>query len=593
MPGTRRRFRLVLTFTAFSLLVPGFPAFAAATFTRITDPANPVVTDAFESGGGAWADLDGDGLLDLFVASGNLTNQPDQLYKNLGGGAFARVVNGPVVTAGGSSIGAAFGDFDRDGALDLFVTNRNNFGNFLFTGLEDTAFARVVTGSPVTDIANSNSSSWVDADGDGDLDLYVVNFGGADFFYRNDGGPAFTFTRMDTVPMVAGFENSIPGAWADYDGDGDEDLFLGNAGTQNDYLWTNRGGFFFTKTTLADARSTLGASWGDFDNDGDLDLFVAMFQNQKSILYRNDGPPLWTLSRIDTSIVANDPGNSVGSAWGDFDNDGDLDLFVANDGQNNFLYENLGPPEYGFHKITTGSPVSDGGNSFGCGWADYDNDGALDLFVANRLNQTNFLYHNDGNANHWLAVALTGVQSSKEAIGARVSVHAVIGGTGRWLAQEMPAQTGYNSQTLRLHFGLGDAAAADTVRVRWPSGIVDTWVDVAGNRVWNAVEGATVGVPGGPGARPGGAHKRFDLRAVPSPFAAGTRLLFTLPRPGRVTLALYDAGGRRVATLVDAQKSAGPQIVPYDASAFSGFVFAQLVVDGAVESIKLVRARSR
>jgi len=129
--------------------------------------------------------------------------------------------------------------------------------------------------------------------------------------------------------------------------------------------------------------------------------------------------------------------------------------------------------------------------------------------------------------------------------------------------------------------------------VRWPSGIVDTWVDVAGNRVWNAVEGATVGVPGGPGARPGGAHKRFDLRAVPSPFAAGTRLLFTLPRPGRVTLALYDAGGRRVATLVDAQKSAGPQIVPYDASAFSGFVFAQLVVDGAVESIKLVRARSR
>jgi hypothetical protein len=101
MPGTRRRLRLVLTFTFFSLLTPGFPAFAAATFTRVTDPANPVVTDAFESGGGAWADLDGDGLLDLFVASGNLANQPDQLYKNLGGGAFVRVVTGPVATAGG------------------------------------------------------------------------------------------------------------------------------------------------------------------------------------------------------------------------------------------------------------------------------------------------------------------------------------------------------------------------------------------------------------------------------------------------------------------------------------------------------------
>jgi hypothetical protein len=92
------------------------------------------------------------------------------------------------------------------------------------------------------------------------------------------------------------------------------------------------------------------------------------------------------------------------------------------------------------------------------------------------------------------------------------------------------------------------------------------------------------------GARPG-AHKRFDLRAVPSPFAAGTRLQFTLPRAGRVTLALYDAGGRRIATLIDAPREAGPQVVPYDASAFSGFVFAQLVVDGAAETIKLVRTR--
>jgi hypothetical protein len=170
-------------------------------------------------------------------------------------------------------------------------------------------------------------------------------------------------------------------------------------------------------------------------------------------------------------------------------------------------------------------------------------------------------------------------------------VHAVIGGAGRWMTQEMPAQTGYNSQTLRLHFGLGDAAAADTVRVRWPSGIVDTWVDVAGDRLFGAVEGATVGVPALPGSGSGGVRRRFDLRVSPNPFAAATRLQFTLPRPARVTLELYDASGRRVATLVDGMRAAGPQAVPYDAAGFGGLVFARLVVDGAVEAIKFVRAR--
>src|SRR5205085_7300684 len=142
----------------------------AQNLDRVTDPVNPVVADAYESGGGTWVDLVGDGYLDLVVPHGNLTVQAGALYRNTRTGSFVRVVTGPVATNSGSSIGGAIGDFDNDGFPDLFVTNRNNFGNFLYRGLGDTLFTRITSGPPVTDIANSNSSSWVDLDRDGLLD---------------------------------------------------------------------------------------------------------------------------------------------------------------------------------------------------------------------------------------------------------------------------------------------------------------------------------------------------------------------------------------------------------------------------------------
>ncbi len=179
----------LLFMTAFA------PGAQAQNFVRVTDPAHPFLTDAYESGGASWIDLVGDGALDVFVANGNLSIQPNTLYRNTRAGSFVRVVTGPVAADGGSSIGGAFGDFDHDGRPDLFVTNRNNFGNFLYRGLGDTLFEKVTAVPPVTDIANSNSSSWVDVDGDGDLDLYVVNFNGPDYLYINSGGPGFTFAR--------------------------------------------------------------------------------------------------------------------------------------------------------------------------------------------------------------------------------------------------------------------------------------------------------------------------------------------------------------------------------------------------------------
>jgi enediyne biosynthesis protein E4 len=458
----------------------------AQIFTRVVDSLNAVTTDMAESGGGSWVDINNDGLLDLFVANGNLSSQDNSLYLNAGSGNFIKVTTGNIVTDGGSSIGSTWADYNHDGFLDCFVTNRNNFGNFLYNGNGDTVFTKIITGSIVTDIGNSNSSSWVDADNNGILDLYTVNFQNADFFYLGDGSPGYTLTSQ--APVSSGTQFSIPGAWADYNNDLFPDLFIGNSGTQNDFLFTNTGSLVFTQSTFTDASATLGASWADYDNDGDLDLFVANYLNDTSILYKNSGTPSFLLTPFDSSGILI-IGNSVGSAWGDVDDDGDLDLFVCDDGSNNHLFLNSGFPNYTFTVVSVGQVVSDAGNSFGCAFGDYDNDGHLDLFVANRLNQQNFLYHNDGNANNWITIKCTGIASNSSALGAKVFVKATINGIPVWQMQEVSVQTGYNSQNLWLHFGLAQSSVADTIVIKWPSGITDTCRNVNANIFYTALEG--------------------------------------------------------------------------------------------------------
>src|SRR4029453_2374792 len=164
--------------------------------------------------------------------------------------------------------------------------------------------------------------------------------------------------------------------------------------------------------------------------------------------------------------------------WADYDNDGFLDLFVANSsGQNESLYRNNG--EGTFAKVTTGSTGSDGGNSGGCAWGDYDNDGFLDLFVPNwQGSRPNFLYRNNGNSNAWLKVPCRGTQSNRDAIGAKVRVKASFRGTERWQVREVSGGIGFG-QTPYANFGLGDATNAQIVRIEWPSGTVEELSDVA------------------------------------------------------------------------------------------------------------------
>lgn len=538
--------------------------------TRVTDPTNPIVTDAANSGGVSWIDLDDDGDLELFVANGNLVNQNEALYWNAGGGEFLRTTTGPVVTDGGSSIGGTFGDYDNDGHHDLFVTNRNNFGNFLYHADGDTLFTKITTGSPVEDIANSNSSSWSDLDRDGDLDLYVVNFAAADFLYENVGAPTFELIPVEDAAPLPGTGPSIPGAWADFDNDRDQDLFLGVAGTANDILWRNDGAFEFTAIPFSDGRATLGGSWGDFDNDGDLDLIATSFLNQRSILYVNGGPPSYPLVPNTVSILSNTPANAVGSGWGDYDNDGDLDLFIATDSQNNLLFENGGPPNYTFTRITNGSAVNDGGSSFGCVWGDYDEDGALDLVVANQQNQVNFLYHNEGNDNSWITVRCVGTLSNRSGIGARVRIKAVIDGIPIWQTQEVVAQSGYNAQNLDLHFGLGVTAQVDSLVVEWPSGDDDVVTDVAPDQLMRVVQGDS------PAAVLDPYGSEVELNVI-----AGRRLSYSIPEAGRVQIALFDVSGRLVLRLPSGLMEAGRHEVSLEPSRFqAGLFFCRFLFEG-------------
>jgi hypothetical protein len=578
-----------------AILIPltTLPSLAfAQSFTRVTDPANPVVSEAsHQSGGGCWVDLVGDGYLDLFVANGNLSNEMNSLYRNDRAGGFVRVTTGNVRTDGGSSIGGTVGDYDNDGRVDLFVTNRNFWGNFLYRGLGDTSFVKVTGVPPVTDIGNSNSSSWVDMDNDGDLDLYVVNFQGADYCYRNGGAPGYAFTRVDTTALTAGTEFSIPGAWADYNNDGRADLFIGNAGAQNDYLYANRGNFWFTRTVIGDGGSTLGASWGDFDNDGDMDLVVPHFQNQKIKLYRNSGAPLYQMASIDTGAVTGTNGNWIGSGWGDCDNDGDLDLLVTYDGAPAALFRNDGPPNYGFTRILAGALVTDTGYNFGGVWGDYDRDGQLDVFIANRLGELNRLYHNDGNANHWLTVRAVGTTSNRSAIGARIRLHSKVAGVPRMQMREVTGQTGYNAQNLDQHFGLADAAVADSIVINWPSGAREVWRGVLADRWMMLVEGGTtVAVPERPRPVSGGVRL---APPSPNPARGAVRLSFRLAVPGEVTLALHDVRGRRLRSLLAERRPAGAHDLMWkpDDGLADGVYFVRLTAGAAVRTERVVIAR--
>jgi hypothetical protein len=490
------------TILLYSLLSVGcsLPAFSQSfEATNITD----LTTTPSGSRSANFVDVNGDGWDDIFISNGPSGGQNNMLYLNNGDDTFTTVINDDIVLDGSSSDGTSFADVDNDGDLDAFVVTwasgpagknffyRNN-GNGTFTNEPNTPVANQYTFSEM--------ATWVDVNNDQFLDLYFTNSLGAAtnrYFENQTDGTFSAVTNLSITNEILG-TRSVD--WVDYDNDGDCDLFLTNENNTKNSLFRNDGPNNFIQITdlsiVQDTKNSGGSSWGDIDNDGDFDLFVANWQNQNNQLFINNGG---TFTEQTTSIIASGGGNSFGSSFADIDNDGDLDLFVCNaflgNQTNNFVYINDGTGN--FTQDTSSVLATQNGWTFGCAFGDYNNDGWLDLVLANTLNesQNNSLFKNTGVGNNWVKFNCTGTNSNTSAVGTKIKIRATINGNTIWQTRKITASSGYNSQnSYSVHFGLGDATIVEELEITWPIGTVETFNNISINEIHTLIEATGLSV---------------------------------------------------------------------------------------------------
>ncbi|MEO1631503.1 MAG: FG-GAP-like repeat-containing protein [Bacteroidota bacterium] len=462
------------------------PSLAAQTFTN----ANDLVPDgdAFSSFGATIADVDGDGRADL-VGQGGWLLQRDEGFEFQ---SFRTQF----------PLGALVGDVDDDGRADLFLMEAfdPNFYQYqparerfvLFAGRDGISFRN--TGIDLNRNFLTQGSVLFDYNQDGSLDLLLGNDLDFDLLYRGNGAGRFDFIQAG-VPVL---ERGTYGmAAADYDRDGDSDIYIGLClGITENLLYRNDGGAFEEVSVavgVADERPSWGVAWIDFDNDGWQDLFVANMPSEglsgKNRLYRNERDGTFT----DVAEAASVDGPSTDSGWNvsvaDFDNDGWQDLFVANSPGVSRLYRNNSDGT--FTDVTGGANLSDITTTPAAA-GDVNGDGWMDLYTPDSRFR---LYLNDGGTNGWLRVRLRGVTSNREGVGARIEV------TAGDLAMVREVQIGdgmmSQSEGRLAHFGLGTASSA-SVTVRWPSGQVDVYEGIDPNQTLTLVEGVGEDAPPAP-----------------------------------------------------------------------------------------------
>jgi hypothetical protein len=310
--------------------------------------------------------------------------------------------------------------------------------------------------------------AWGDYDNDGDLDLYIANTS-ANKLLRNEGGGVFVNATGGPLGDASVGEGV---AWGDYDNDGDLDLYVANFNAANK-LFRNDGGDTFVDATggpLGDAGDGYGVAWGDYDNDGDLDLYVTNF-NTANLLFRNDGGGTFV---DETSAPLGDGNFGQGAAWGDYDNDGDLDLYFAGGRIKggapipDALFRN---EDGTFTEVTWEAGLADPASGKASALVDLDRDGFLELATANWAGPLR-VYRNqrtDGaGENHWLVVDLIGTSSNHDALGATVRVLTLDGRAQTCFRNPNPS-LGAGGE-LACHFGLGSNETIAELAIKWPDG---------------------------------------------------------------------------------------------------------------------------
>ncbi len=467
------------------LVVAGLSiGFAAAPAQVAFSPVNAghLTSDHKSNGGVSMLDFDGDGNVDVLVTAGydvskEPERQPSRLYWGDGRGNFTLDENNVLTNGITFGSGSTWGDFDNDGILDVVVACQLNFGSVVARGLGNRRF-EIVENSPVhSDKGNAFSSVFADIDSDGFLDLMLCNNAYASpnvsHFYKGDGKGGFT--RM--TGAITERKSSTGGAYfGDADGDGRPDLFMPN-NSGRPAFYRNEGDWKFTPAAVGGLElnpfPTSGSAWVDYNNDGLLDLSVACYQGGTILLFRNIGSGNLERAPLGDSHLFST--NAALLQWADFDNDGNIDCFVPNWGVGSFLYMNQGNGE--FKRLSVPGLTDQAYNASSCALSDYDNDGKIDVLIGQWPlhpgdNELTKLYHNDSpNAGRWIKVKLRGTTCNRSGIGARVTARATIGGKKTSQMREVNAGSGMRSQgDLVQHFGLGDAASADEIEVRWPNG---------------------------------------------------------------------------------------------------------------------------
>jgi hypothetical protein len=558
--------------------------FSQTWFQKITD--QPLVQDNSFGSGCAWGDYNNDGKLDLVVTSYNDFGQSSYplLYKNLGNGNFLKVTDNPIVTNSlYQTLACAWGDYNYDCKLDLFISTGYNQPDLLYKGTGGGNFIRITNGAIVNTNGHSGGTCWTDYNRDGYLDILVVQHG-TNLLFK--GLPSGDFEQITNSPIVTDVGTHRRAAWADYNNDKYPDLFVCNFNNEINNLYLNNKNGTFTKITTGAIVNTpgwgSGCTWGDYNNDGWMDLFVTNGGGCPNFLYKNNRNG--TFTRITNGDIVNNLSAGFGCNWGDLDNDGDLDIFVANNLlQKNSLYRNDGNDI--FTKNNTDITVNEISSSVGSALADFNRDGKLDLFVVNQgyntPSENDFLYKNIGAGPWYLLIKFNG-----GGIGVRVTIK-----VGSYIAiREVTGGNSCSSQDMTwVHFGLGFLSSnptqtIDSIIVDWHDGFIEVMTNVAPNQQLEfngiiSVQQQSNEIP----------EKYILGQNYPNPFNPQTNFSYSLVKDSEVKLLVYDITGKIVKEIFNGCQNAGTYSVIFDASGYSsGIYFYKLITKDFTDTRKMV-----
>ncbi len=548
-------------------------------YSNVTNTAG--LADSSESYGASSADYDNDGWMDIYVVN----KTANRLFKNNGDGTFTNTASFAGVADADPNRSGIWADVNNDGFSDLYVTTYNPLPlikkrNKLFRNNGDGTFNNDTT-SVLYFYDKTNHAAFADYNNDGNLDVFVLNEFNNSNLYKNNGDGSFT---LDTL---SGFSYQAKGSsatWCDYDNDGNIDLYVV---TKDEYvpsaLWKNNGDGTFTNVTNIAGVGNLtygqSAAWGDFNNDGFLDIVVCNV-NAPNKLYKNNGNGSFT--EVAAIVGVSDGGINYSPLWIDYDLDGYLDLYITRNGPNR-LFRNNGNDS--FTEIAGRMGISTSESIRGVTLFDFDKNGLPDMYLSNFSSYApDILYKHTEDKNNWLTVTVRGVQSNRDGIGTRITIVA----NGIKQTREVNGASGFMSQnSLTQFFGFGNTTLIDSLIVRFPSGKIYIGENIATNQ--NLLIDETMTSVEDTKTSP----TEFQLsQNYPNPFNPSTIITFQLPAGNFVTLKVYDVLGQEVATLVNDFKKTGSHKVAWNAAGLaSGIYFYKFIAGGYTSFKKMLLVR--